>query len=138
MQIMRWDKRFLIGIPQIDGDHERLFQILNEVYDHFLRKGYCHALHARFAFFIEQLSAVFSTEEQCMRDHHYLKLQEHAAEHHQFLQKMAAMLSGAENGHIVFSRFSFITTMNWLTSHILQADIKFTETLMHARDTTFG
>ena len=133
MQIIRWGKRFVIGVPQIDGEHERLFQVLNEVYDHFLRQGHCQAVNARFAFFIEQLSAVFSVEEQCMYAHDYRKLQEHAAEHRQFLQKLATMQSGAEKESTVFSRFSFISIGNWLSLHILQADVKFAETLLLTR-----
>lgn len=133
MQIIRWDNRFIIGVPDIDSEHERLFQALNEVYDHSLRKGHCQAVHAQFAFFVDQVSTAFSTEEQCMRTHDYRKLQEHAGEHHQFLQKLAIMQTGGENESTVFSRFSFILIGNWLSSHILQSDINFAEALIRTR-----
>jgi len=127
MQIVRWNKRFIIGVPYIDGEHERLFRVLNEVYSGFISMGHCQAVHDQFAFFVEQVTAIFSMEEECMRAHAFPKFEQHAREHGDFLQRILTMQSGAGKESTEFSRFSFILIGNWLLSHILQSDSKYGE-----------
>jgi hemerythrin len=122
---MRWDKRFLIGVPHIDREHQRLFQALNEVHSVFYHKGRCQDVDTQFTFFVEQVTAIFSAEEQCMYLHEFPMAKEHAREHQLFFQRLSLMHNEAMEQCTYFSRFSFILIANWLSSHILQSDSKF-------------
>lgn len=134
MQIIRWDKRFIVGIPYLDREHERIFHELNRIYDQYTSGMNCQDIQTQLAFFVEHVFAVFSEEENCMRTFDYIYYKEHAREHRQFLEKLMTMHDGTEKQGAGISRFSFTMTGNWLLSHILQSDFKFAETLLRAGD----
>jgi hemerythrin-like metal-binding protein len=134
MQIIRWDKRFVVGIPYLDREHERIFQELNRIYGQYSNRINCQDIQRQFAFFIEHVFAVFSEEENCMRTFDYLYYQEHAREHRQFLEKLMTLNDGEDKEVAGISRFSFTMIGNLLSSHILQSDFKFAETLLRAGD----
>jgi hemerythrin len=94
MQIIRWDKRFVVGIPYLDREHERIFQELNRIYGQYTNRYELSGYTEQFAFFIEHVFAVFSEEENCMRTFDYLYYQEHAREHRQFLEKLMTLHDG--------------------------------------------
>ncbi len=99
MEYFVWQPAYVLGIPVVDAQHERLFRLAREA--------------APLEFLLEQIQEHFRTEEELMAAHHYAGLAAHKLEHDSLLSQLA----GAQP-----SEATLVFLDGWVTGHIASAD----------------
>lgn len=119
-----WDSSFETGIAEIDSQHQQLVQLINELVDsvgHVSKEGLAHCVFR----LKEYAKFHFQAEEKIMAAAAYADLEEHRGEHAAFLDQILLFdldVILATEG-LAWDMLHFLR--EWLTSHILVSDKKF-------------
>lgn len=126
--MLEMDSKFLTGIEQIDAEHSRLFEIINDLYDLLMQEF----LSDKFDQITEALERLkdytkyhFQHEEAYMEEIGYKKRFTQKVQHDQFIAYLEEVdLSNydiiEEQDKVVNDLLDFL--IDWLTSHILEQD----------------
>ena len=121
-----WKEDYGIGIAAIDAQHQKLFEITNEIYM-LLNNDLLTDKYDQIVAVIEELRNYtiehFAAEEAYMQKINYRKFLSHKAIHNDFIEKIEAVdLSKIDNEQNLYLKeiLNFVT--DWLISHILQTD----------------
>jgi len=117
-----WGQHYLLGIDEIDHQHEELTILLNELHD--LRGALAsrqrqgQALDA----LIRAVGEHFRTEESLMRELRYEDLELHKLEHDAFVDKAIAMHAQFASGQddVLDGGLEFVK--EWLRDHLMTSD----------------
>jgi hemerythrin-like metal-binding protein len=129
MNRYEWSDEFLLGIKIVDEHHEYLVDLLKRSWD-----LYEHgAPYAKLADILDELFEYtryhFAAEEDWLREHTYVKLDDHLAEHEQFRQKIAAFQQEFLAGKALPQIQLFTFLGDWLVNHILVTDREYVRCL---------
>jgi len=120
--LIRWTEDLNTGIPEMDEQHRRLVDLINQVFVA-MREGNNQTGVARVVDeLVDYTQTHFSAEEELMRSHHYPDLINHQQIHHKFIEEVggyAAQIK-ANAGLTASDVFSFLK--DWLISHIVKQD----------------
>jgi len=123
MTFMSWRKDYEVGVPQIDAEHHRLFDLINEFHDTFVRgearNDVARVLNRLVAYAEEH----FQHEEQLMSDNGYPQLDMHKALHHELVLSIFAINERLAAAAVKTSTETVQFLKNWLLDHILQHDM---------------
>lgn len=120
---------FLVGIAQVDSEHQRLFEIAGRVYDCLAAQHDAALAEARSAIeeLLEYTSTHFASEEGLMEAAGYPDLAAHRAQHrHLLLQARDMKMQGDRAEDYLPGELNHFIS-NWLAHHILLDDRKFGE-----------
>ncbi len=121
MEWITWGDHLRLGHEVIDGDHQRLVTIINQLADSVINPTGQHEDEELLAEFLAQTSRHFAAEDQLMVEHRYPRAAEHMAEHAILIQ--AALDTQAEFAAHLSTTVSLLRFLRkWLTHHILTAD----------------
>jgi hemerythrin-like metal-binding protein len=121
-----WDSKYSVNIKSVDTQHQRFFEIINEIY----------ALVHKVYFTKEELLTVaqelqkyaefhLSYEEKYFKEYGYPEAPAHIAAHDQFRQQIKEYLSSLKKTDVDISALATEIadfTKNWLSAHILDLD----------------
>jgi hemerythrin-like metal-binding protein len=138
-QLMAWGDHLKLGQPQIDAQHQAIFDIAIEIADIWHKHGDLAQLKAVTEKLSRVLSAHFQFEEQELAELGYEKLAEHRAEHAVILGELQTIRKRLENmepgtvqtqpGFLVFSFVLGVTV-----GHLNHSDTDYCElTRMNGR-----
>jgi hemerythrin-like metal-binding protein len=118
-----------VGIEEIDVQHSRLVDIVNDMY---AEVSACKSLDEEAAItgrFIKELCEYaklhFAPEEQLMTRGNYSLLSQHQTEHAGFIKKMTDLQHSHENGEPALSFDVFSFARSWIISHVNVSDQKY-------------
>ena len=126
--MIKWDSKYELGIPHIDEQHQKLFQIADEAFrtlrDPFLVDKYDKVVNV-----IEELQEYavyhFRAEEQYMQETRYPRFLSHKVEHDDFIKEVCNINLRAVDedpeGYLV-NILDFV--VGWISNHILNSDLK--------------
>jgi len=131
MKELVWDPVLSVENDEIDNDHRilvDLFNLLGRAVAEGESRRYVDAV-------LEELIRCtawhFSHEERLMLKHGYPELEAHREEHFELMDSVRALQRGIlDTGKLEEREFEFLE--QWLTGHILAADMKFGEYLLAA------
>lgn len=135
----QFTKDCLIGIPQIDKEHEYLFELINKAY---------HALSSsdedRISIaknILEKLENYAKThfvhEEEYMESINDPELPMQKKEHAAFIKKITTLINTADmNENVLSEILSFLT--RWLYHHILSSDMMIGKSIIATKDNPFA
>ena len=117
-----WDDRFSIGEPDIDGQHQRLFGIYNEIAVS-LTLGSVDARRCEIT--LRELGDYaryhFLTEETLMRELGFPRLAEHAREHREFSGVLQILTDRVrQEGDVIPDVARFVR--QWILNHVILSD----------------
>jgi len=124
--LLRWSEKYSIGIEMIDSQHKKLLGMINELYEHLTKSGYCHDASFRVAVkgAVEYVKYHFSAEQELMKEINYPLLEEQQRMHSEFIAELLAEVKRYENGDSLapnrFVRFLEV----WFLNHISIEDMK--------------
>lgn len=119
--IIKWSDKLSLGIPEIDGQHKSLIDVINELWDAIVKKKDAERLLGILNKLEQYTFAHFTAEEAVMRVEKYPRLKEHYAEHQKFIGHLSATRSKIEAGEqIALELLNFLT--DWLVKHIQVSD----------------
>lgn len=120
----QFTKDCLIGIPQIDKEHEYLFELVNKVYEALSSSEEDHLLIAKniLVKLHNYAKTHFVHEEEYMESIHDPELAMQKKEHTAFIEKINTLTDTADmNEQVLQEILSFLT--RWLYRHILSSDM---------------
>lgn len=128
MERMELSGKYLMDIPQVDEQHQRLVELLNDLNEVIEEKRDEDEVSRIVDEFIAYTHYHFNDEETLMKEKEYPNLESHSAIHRGFVnqvEKTIIQYSGTK-----FLRFKFFQIgMDLLMNHIEKEDYKFSQFL---------
>ena len=125
MAFFNWDDRLNVGINEIDMQHKKLVQMLNELYEAMKAGKANEAVGKILDGMIQYTTSHFATEERYMRQHNFPDFQKHKQEHDTLTQQVLDLQSQFKSGQVALSMKVGNFLKNWLSSHISGTDMKY-------------
>jgi hemerythrin len=125
MAIMTWSEALSVNIKEIDDQHKKLVDLINQLHAAML-KGEGKIVVGPI---LSELTAYtvyhFKTEEGYMERFAYPNTQAHRLEHQRFVKKVGEFKAAYDAGSIGLSNEVMHFLADWLKDHILVTDKKF-------------
>ena len=128
--MFQMEKKYKIGVPQIDEEHEKLFEIGERAYQ-LLKDPYVIDKYDKIVEVIEELKAYtvyhFKDEEDYMESINYKRLFTQKIDHADFIKKINDVNLDKIDENQDEAIMGILTFLNdWLISHILEKDLLIT------------
>jgi len=122
MALMEWDQSMSVGVEELDEQHQRLIDLLNEAYEA-IQKHDEHAMCLLIDKMRDYALMHFSTEEAIMKEHGFPGIEEHKFQHAKFNRDV----DDFKKKQFEKTNFSqiFVFLSRWLTAHIMDEDKKY-------------
>ena len=126
MPVIEWSTSYSVNNEAMDGQHQRLFTAVNELYDS-MNSAEPDARQARqcIKFLTEYARTHFADEESLMRDRNYGGLEAHQAEHARLLERLRGferrITEGTRESFVADDMILFLLG-DWLLDHVLSSD----------------
>lgn len=119
-----WTQEYSVENPLLDSQHQKLFDIINELFDSMTKKAELSKIEAIFASLESYGTEHFAEEEKLMRQASYPHLEAHQKEHADFFERIAQLKNQLRSGEKVYTVpiETLIFIRNWLKQHILHKD----------------
>lgn len=122
MSLITWSSTLEVGVTQIDQQHRKLVDMLNQLSDA-MHNGHGKEILAKL---LNDLVAYtvqhFSMEEQLMKTHRYPAEPDHKREHDDLKKPVGELQEKMKAGKITISIETMSFLKNWLNNHILASD----------------
>ena len=128
-----WNDSFLLGIKELDEHHEYLVELMNRSHDLYENTAPYARLESILDELFEYTTYHFAAEENWLRSHSYLKLDEHIAEHDGFRKRIAAFKDEFYAGKASPKVQLFTYLADWLVNHIRVTDYEYARCLLGER-----
>jgi hemerythrin-like metal-binding protein len=127
MSLFAWKPGYSVHEARLDSDHQKLFAILNSVYENVMTSTELDCILPKIDELSEYTNYHFSTEEQYMRKLGFPELDDHIAMHREFTHKIETLRTSYHNNDLEASKDLIIVLGNWLLTHVLKEDGKYAE-----------
>mgnify|MGYP002713064517 CR=1 FL=1 len=123
--LFAWDESFSVGVEEVDRQHRRLVDLINELHREMSKRRGVGILSRILEGLIEYTETHFAFEEKLMREHGYPDYQAHKAGHEKLHGQVQAFQRRLESGdtHMLSELLTFLS--EWLSGHIKGADRAF-------------
>jgi len=125
MALIVWNEKFSVNVKEIDEQHKKLFDMINELDDAIVACKAKDVLSKTLADMINYTETHFSIEEGYMKESDYPELPEHKKAHDEFTSKVKRLQENFSAGRDVFSQDVMNILKDWLSNHILFMDRKY-------------
>ncbi len=122
--MIRWTSEFIIGIPEIDLEHQFLFEALNDFYNGLRSNEPTKSITKLIDKLVYYARMHFSHEEELMRMSGFPQLHEHMLEHMEFLEIINRYHDNIQKNKPVASLEITAFIKDWINNHILIEDKK--------------
>lgn len=133
MQPVRWTTDDFVFVPQMDADHQKLFEDAENLRHAVVLGQSSTQIGFQVWRFSKSLSAHLTSEERIMRSSRYAGFQWHERQHHAGRTKMALLTQAVHRGDNLGMREAFEDLVRWLYDHIRLADRMFAAHLRNDR-----
>lgn len=129
MSIIQWEEKFSVKIPDIDRQHQHLIDLINSLYDA-MRTGQGKTkLQEVLDELINYTDYHFKTEEKLFDTYHYPHKLEHRKHHDSLRSQVIDFNTKFHDGRSTISLELLSFLKDWVKSHILDEDLKYSEFL---------
>jgi hemerythrin len=126
MVLMVWDKSFSVNVNEIDAQHQRLVEMLNQLHE-MMRAGNAKGVIGPLLDDLIKYAAThFGTEEKYFDKFNFVYSASHKAEHKKFVDKILAFQADFKSGNALLSMEIMSFLKDWLVNHIKGIDKKYT------------
>ena len=130
MAFFDWEEAFSVGIREIDQQHRKLVDMLNDLYEALKKGEGRETLGKVLSDLVSYTKTHFATEERLMKLHGYPDFPTHKEKHEKItemvLQYVEKYQSGEMKSPIEIGNF----LKDWLKKHILQTDMAYSPFLI--------
>lgn len=125
MSLIEWDDNLSVGIEEIDNQHKKLIELINELHSAMRERRAKDALGKIINGLKDYAVEHFTTEEKYFDQFNYLNSGSHKKEHQNFIAKVNDFKSGFDKGKIMLSMEIMDFLKDWLISHIQKIDMAY-------------
>lgn len=125
MTLLVWDATYSVNIREIDGQHQKLFALVNDLYEAMQEGLGRDAIGAALRQLVDYTAYHFSHEEKLFREHGYAGDEAHRAGHAKLTERLKAMKQKFDAGqtNVTLDMLRFLR--DWLNTHIMDEDKKY-------------
>lgn len=122
-----FDARYLVGIEQVDREHQKLFQLADKIYDCLAVDAIVpmSEIRAAIAELIDSTKTHFANEELLMGSTDYPDLEEHRELHAYLISRIEDFETSVELGEQITPVDAYEFLCDWLGDHIQSKDRNF-------------
>jgi hemerythrin-like metal-binding protein len=127
MSEIAWSDEYLLGIDEIDGQHQQFFDLGEKLFEECLVCESEHTVEGAMKFLEDYANRHFTAEVAFMRKHGYPEVESHIKLHEKFLQKFGGLnIELEERGPSQqLADMVLDTVQKWLVHHITHEDTKY-------------
>ena len=125
MSMFEWDQRYSVEIAEIDRQHQRLFELLNELYAA-MQDGHANEVVGKVLERVVDYTVYhFAFEEKLFAQYGYPEDAAHRAEHAQLTSQAKALAERLRHGQGDVPLATLKLLYDWLARHILGSDKRY-------------
>ncbi|HOQ06158.1 MAG TPA: bacteriohemerythrin, partial [Anaerohalosphaeraceae bacterium] len=122
MPLFQWNNSFSVGIPEMDRQHQRLVDLINQFYDALQLGRSKEIIQQTLRELVGYVNTHFSEEEALMRQIGYPALPAHQTKHQRLVAHVQKLFEDFQAGRPVNSLNLAEFLKNWLVTHIQKED----------------
>lgn len=127
MSMIVWEDKYSVDIQEIDEQHKRLVEIINELYDAIAAKKNRDQLSVVLNELVEYTKVHFAVEETLMRIFHYEEYREHKGIHDRIVNQVLDFQRQFNAGNDKVGMELLLFLKDWLFEHIEKVDKKYSK-----------
>jgi hemerythrin len=131
-KLITWSDRYSVGLSEIDDQHQKLIDLLNELHAAMLAGKGAAVLGKTLEGLAFYTTTHFAHEERLMKRHAFPGYAEHKAEHDKLVMQVRQLQADFRSGKACISQEVMTFLQHWLISHIMSVDKKYSEHLKKA------
>ncbi len=122
MALVTWDNKYAVGVKSLDGQHQVLFDILNELHGAMMKGQAQSVAGSLLRKLADYARTHFAAEESMMSAARYPGLAGHRIKHQDLTKQVQDYVARYERGEVSLSLQLLSFLRDWLTHHILETD----------------
>lgn len=127
MAIFKWDEKYSVKVHEMDDQHKRLFDLINQLHEA-MHSGKGNAALAEILKGLKDYTIThFGAEEKYMEKIHYSGISEQKKQHLIFIKKIEEYVNDLESRKLGLSIEVLNFLRDWLINHIQLMDQKYSE-----------
>lgn len=130
MALITWSSMFSVGVGEIDTQHKKLVDLINQLNDAMQAGKGPDVLGKVLTELVNYTVYHFGYEESLMGQHHYEDSPAHKGEHKKLIETVGDFKRKFDSGGAVISVEIMNFLRDWLTNHIMKTDKKFGQSLV--------
>jgi hemerythrin len=124
MGLLRWEKRYSVGIEAVDHEHRELVELINRLHEEAKAQGSKVAVLGFFGDLYKAISAHFALEERFMREKGYDQLRQHKGDHERLLDEIRDIMEDYEVNDLFEERLLAQRLDAWFSRHFESHDAR--------------
>jgi hemerythrin len=122
MPLITWNNTLSVNVQEIDSQHKRLVELVNQLHDAMSQGKGREVMGATLAGLIDYTRTHFAAEERLMTAHAYPGYGRHKAEHDALTKQVVDLQGQYQAGQPVLTIEVMNFLKDWLSKHILEVD----------------
>jgi hemerythrin len=127
MAYFTWEEKYSVGVKAIDEQHKKLIDLINTLYEAMRSGKGKEVLTKTIDSLIDYTKYHFDAEEKLMNSHGYPDVLPHKQEHKKLTDQVIQIQEKYRQGNAAVSVELSSFLKDWLSSHILGTDKKYTK-----------
>lgn len=125
MALIEWSQKYSVGDTRIDGEHQRLIGLINQLYSSMLEGIRPADLRRTFEELVAYTQYHFQHEERLLEEHQYPDRDRHKEEHRRLIHRVQELDASFQQEQDALSVDVMDFLKTWLTDHILRSDLSY-------------
>jgi len=127
MALITWTNDFSVGVEEIDNQHKRLVNMINELHDAMKQgKGNEHVEDIIIRL-VDYSKYHFNTEEKYFHQFSYPDKESHIQTHVDFIDKVSIFAEKFKNNEVMLTIDVLTFLSDWLRNHIMGIDMDYSD-----------
>ncbi len=127
MAFLEWNNQYLLGLSEVDKQHQQLFALVNRLHEHVVNGEPQSSAGAILDELIEYTVEHFATEEKRFLEDDYPQYDEHKNEH-DLLTRQALEFQEKFRANQIMVTFDLLDFLSdWLKKHTTDSDLKYVQ-----------
>ncbi len=130
MALINWTDSYNLNIKEIDQQHQKLAEMINDFYEQITQKSNKELISDLIHKMKEYAKVHFATEEKLLHQSNYKDLMEHKIKHQAFIDKVSDLETRYDSGKMILSFEITNFLKDWLITHIQKEDKAYVSSVM--------
>jgi hemerythrin-like metal-binding protein len=129
MPLIEWDESYRIDIGEIDNQHKKLMQIMNDLHAAMRQGKGKQVIGDIISSLVDYTNYHFSLEQSIFEQYKYPAALSHLAEHQEFIDRVNDFTKKFSENQLGLTLEVMNFLSNWLTRHIKGSDMQYAKYL---------
>ncbi len=127
MSIIEWKDEYSVRVKEIDAQHQKLVEMINELHTAMAGGKSKDILSEIIQKMVEYTQLHFRTEEKYFDEFNYPQREQHKNEHNSFIEKVTDFSNSFNSGKVFLSIEVMDFLKDWLANHITGSDQEYSD-----------